>query len=255
MERSVDVATGESVAFSYELAGLGSRFIAVGIDIAIQVGVLAAGIAIFLGIAFVLGPRGNAPALEKVGQAIVAAIGTFALFLLFFGYFIIFEFAWAGRTPGKRAMGLRVVRDGGFPLDFTSAVVRNVVRILEFGIGFYALSAIATLVSPRNQRFGDMAAGTIVVRDARYERARAVSLADVRRASESDDDLVAAFTVAERDLVRRYFERRASLGIAARTSVAARIATTVRPKLTHPFTHLDDDDLLVHLATTALGNA
>ena len=77
----------------------------------------------------------------------------------------------------------------------------------------------------------------------------------MRRASESDDDLVAALTVAERDLVRRYFERRASLGMAARTSVAARIATTVRPKLTHPFMHLDDDDLLVHLATTALGNA
>jgi uncharacterized RDD family membrane protein YckC len=241
MERSVDVATGESVAFSYELAGLGSRFIAVGIDIAIQLGVLVVGIALFLGAAFLLAPHGKAPTLEKVGQAVVAAIGTFALFLLFFGYFIIFEFAWAGRTPGKRAMGIRVVR--------------NVVRILEFGIGFYGLSAIATLVSPRNRRFGDMAAGTIVVRDARYERTGTVSLADVRRASESDDDLVAALTAAERDLIRRYAARRTSLGIAARTSVAARIAAAVRPKLKHPFTHLDDDDLLVHLAATALGTS
>ena len=255
MERSVDVATGESVAFSYELAGLGSRFIAVGIDIAIQFGVLAVGVAIFLAVALLIAPSGKAPAIEKIGQAVGLALGTFALFLLFFGYFIIFEFAWAGRTPGKRAMGIRVVRDGGFPLDVTSAVVRNVVRILEFGLGFYALSAIATLVSPRNRRFGDMAAGTIVVRDARYERRRTISLADVRRASEDDDDLVAALTVAERDLIRRYVERRASLGLAARMSVAARIATTVRPKLNHPFAHLDDDDLLIHLAATALGRS
>lgn len=255
MERSVDVTTGESVAFSYELAGLGSRFIAVGIDIAIQLGVLVVGSAIFLGVAFLLAPHGQVPTLEKVGQAVAAAIGTFALFLLFFGYFIIFEFAWAGRTPGKRAMGIRVVRDGGFPLDFTSAVVRNVVRILEFGIGFYGLSAIATLASPRNQRLGDMAAGTIVVRDGRYERTRTVSLADVRRASEGDDRLISALTVAERERIRRYAGRRTSLGIVARTSVAARIAGVVRPKLTHPFTHLDDDDLLVHLAATALGTS
>ena len=255
MERSVDVPTGESVAFSYELAGLGSRFIAVGIDIAIQLGVLAGGILIFVGVSFVFVPHGTVPTLEKVGRAVIAAIGTFALFLLFFGYFIIFEFAWTGRTPGKRAMGIRVVRDGGFPLDFTSAVVRNVVRILEFGIGFYGVSAIATLVSSRNQRFGDMAAGTIVVRDARYERTSAVSLADVRRASDRDDDLVAALTGAERDLVRRYVDRRPSLAIAARTSVAGRIAATVRPKLSHPFSHLDDDDLLVHLAATALGRS
>ena len=251
MERSIEVATGESVAFSFELAGLGSRFVAVGIDLAIQIGVLVAALVVFGFVGTLLGPTAAPPG--KTARAVLIAIAAFALFALFFGYFIVFEAAWAGRTPGKRLLGIRVVRDGGFPVDPTSAVVRNVVRILEFGLGFYALSAIATLVSPENRRFGDMAAGTIVVRDGRYERTAARTLADLRRASERDDAVVAALAVAERDLVRRYARRRASLGGEARADVAARIAATVRPKLTASFAHLDDDDLLVHLATTALG--
>lgn len=252
MERSIEIATGESVAFSYELAGLGSRFVAVGIDIAIQVAVLALGVAVFAVAFGSTAPLRPTAALGKFGSAVILALGSFALFLLFFGYFIIFEWLWAGRTPGKRALGIRVVRDGGFPLDLTSAVVRNVVRLLEFSLGFYALSAVATLMSPANRRFGDMAAGTIVVRDAPYERTAARTLAGVRRASERDDAVIAGLSAAERDLVRRYALRRASLGAAPRAAIAGSIAATVRPKLAASFAHLDDDDLLVHLAATAL---
>ncbi len=252
MERSVEVATGESVAFSYELAGLGSRFVAVGIDLAIQIAVLVVGVLLFGLVAHFVGASQQAT-LARIGRAVVIGLASFTLFVLFFGYFIVFEIAWGGRTPGKRAVGIRVVRDGGFPIDVTSAVVRNVVRILEVGLGFYALSGVATLVSPQNRRFGDMAAGTIVVRDGRYERSAAQTLRDVRRASERDDAVVADLSPAERDLVRRYAQRRAKLGPQARATVAARIAQSVRPKLAASFAHLDDDDLLVHLATTALG--
>jgi uncharacterized RDD family membrane protein YckC len=213
MERNVEVATGESVAFSYELAGLGSRFFAVFIDLTIQFSVL-----------------------------ILAA--------LFIGYFIIFEWRWNGRTPGKRLLGIRVVRDGGFPLDFTAAVIRNVVRILEAALGFYAISAISTLLSPSNRRLGDMAAGTLVVRDKRYERFKTLPLG--RDTDVPDDTIVHDLSPAERDLIRRYVDRRPTLGLEARTTVAAQIAATVRPKLAASFDHIDDDHLLVHLAATAL---
>ncbi len=255
MERSVDVTTGESVVFSYELAGLGSRFYAVAIDIAIQLGVFAAVVVslAWIGSSFASHALPSAAA-SKFAHAMTIALFSFSAFMLFFGYFIVFEWRFGGRTPGKRLMGIRVVRDGGFPLDFTSAVVRNVVRILEFGAGFYAISAIASLLSPTNRRIGDMAAGTIVVRDGRYERRDAPGLAAVDRGRRSDDALVADLAVAERELVTRYAARRATLTVAARTNVAAEIAALVRPKLTHPFGHLDDDDLLVHLATTALAD-
>jgi uncharacterized RDD family membrane protein YckC len=250
MERSVDVATGESVAFSYELAGLGSRFIAVAIDFAIQVAVALAVLAllVWFGLSHQGTPAPAKPgAAYKFALAVIEGLAYFAAFLLFFGYFIFFEWRFAGRTPGKRLVGIRVVRDGGFPLDFTSSVVRNIVRIVEFGLGFYAVSAVATLLSPMNRRLGDMAAGTVVVRVQRFERV--VTLASLL---DDVDDPDAAFArdlgESEREIVRRYVERRESLPLVARAPLAKQIADAVRPKLGASFAHLTDDDLLVHLA-------
>ena len=92
--------------------------------------------------------------------------------MLFFGYFIIFEALWNGQTPGKKALGIRVVRDGGYAIDFGASLVRNLIRVGELLIGTYTLSAVAMLLSPENKRLGDIAAGTIVVRDARLAAAR-----------------------------------------------------------------------------------
>jgi uncharacterized RDD family membrane protein YckC len=254
VERTIDVATGESVAFSYEQAGLGSRFFAVFIDLAIQIGVL---IVAFLLLAWIgsavptppkIGPTGFDKSIQKFATALVEGTGVFALFMLFFGYFILFEWRWGGRTPGKRLLGIRVVRDGGFPVDFTSSVVRNVVRILEAGLGFYAVSAIVTLLSPLNQRLGDMAGGTLVVRDERYERPAAI----LARAAAADDPVVRDLAETERDLIRRYAARRTALSPQARTKLAATIAAGVRPKLAASYAHLDDDALLQFLAEHAL---
>jgi uncharacterized RDD family membrane protein YckC len=253
MERSVDVATGESVAFTYELAGLGSRFFAVFIDMSIQVTVVILAFLLLIWVGSGVQSTPVAPdktPLGKFAQAILIALVSLAGFLLFFGYFIFFEWRFGGRTPGKRLLGIRVVRDGGFPLDFTSAVVRNVVRILELAVGFYAVSALSTLLSPLNRRLGDMAAGTIVVRDNRFERDRGTSSRYELR--ERDDPVVDGLTESERDLIRRYAGRRTTLNADARAALAAQIAATVRPKLGAAFEHLGDDDLLVHLASTAL---
>jgi uncharacterized RDD family membrane protein YckC len=231
VERTLEIRTGESVAIRYELAGLGSRFLAVGLDVVIQLAVTVAVAGTLLALSKPLGavaatvPR----TIGKSGAATFMAIGVFALFVLYFGYFIIFELWWSGRTPGKRALGIRVVRDGGFPIDAGSATVRNVVRIIEVGLGLYAVSAMSALLSPQNKRLGDFAAGTIVVRDRRYDAAEIEAY--LARERTADDGLAPA----ERALVERYVMRRAELTDAARTSLAA------------SFDHLDDDALLEHL--------
>ena len=187
---------------------------------------------------------------DKVATAILEAIFTFAAFVLYFGYFIVFEWRFAGRTPGKRLVGIRVVRDGGFPIDFTSSVVRNVVRIPEFALGFYAISAAATLLSPLNRRLGDMAAGTLVIRDSKTDRTATLPAYD--RADDAPEDALARdLTPAERDLVRRYLDRRDSLGARARADLARRIAAGIRPRLAAAFEHLSDDDLLEHVARSS----
>lgn len=249
MERTVEIATGESVAFSYELAGIGSRFFAVAIDMSIQFGVaLLTFIVLAILAATPLVARGPSPPLTKIESAIVTGVLIAAAFVLFFGYFIVFEWLWHGRTPGKRAVGLRVVRDGGFPLDFATSVIRNTVRLLEAGLGLYAVSAIVMLLSPRNRRLGDYAAGTLVVRDNRYERSDAPTPADYDAARRAPQTLAAPL----RSLVARYVARRDSLDERARPAVAADIAAAVRPHLEADFAYLNDDDLLLHLARTML---
>jgi uncharacterized RDD family membrane protein YckC len=242
MERTVEVATGESITFDYELAGLGSRFAAVFIDLAIQVAAFVAVLLIaqWWSAAHIGGSREH-----SIELAILICIA----FLLSVGYFIVFEWLWEGRTPGKRVLGIRVVRDGGFPLDFTSSAIRNLVRVLEVALGFYAISAICTLLSPQNRRLGDMAAGTIVVRDQRFERE---SVLDAYVREDPDDALVRELSPAERDLIRRYVARRASLSARARTDLAAQIARPIRPKLAATYDHLEDDALLVLLVERAL---
>ena len=224
----------------YELAGLGSRFLAVMLD-----GLAQAAIAIALLIAFV----SSAPLLARIvpvgGKNIEAwaiGIAVALFFLIFFGWFIIFETWWSGRTPGKRALGLRVVRDGGFPIDAGAAVIRNLVRIVELALGFYALSAISALISRENKRLGDFAAGTIVVRD------RADVVPDLDAYLSRPARLDTGLAESDRVLIERFLARRPTLDPSARTRLAARIADHVRPQLRAAYPHLDDESLLEFLA-------
>jgi uncharacterized RDD family membrane protein YckC len=240
MERSVDVRTGEAVAIRYELAGLGSRFLAVMVDMIAQFIIV---IALLIGFGFAASSLSRVPLVgTKNGEAWLIAFAIVLLFLIFFGWFIIFETWWSGRTPGKRMLGLRVVRDGGFPLDLGAAVIRNLVRIVELFFGFYTLAAISALISPENKRLGDLAAGTIVVRD----RAEAIPDLDayLARSARAEGGL----SDADRLLVERFLARRAALEPSARYRLAAQIAERIRPTLHEPHPELADEPLLEYLA-------
>ncbi|MDQ6929275.1 MAG: RDD family protein [Candidatus Eremiobacteraeota bacterium] len=233
MDRTVAIATPESITFSYELAGLGSRFIAVVLDLLVQL-MLAA-----LTMWGLIALGSHAPSLpkdlnaaDKTAASIAQAIVIFLLFAIFFGYFIIFEAAWNGQTPGKRLTGIRVVRDGGYPVDLTSSLVRNLVRALEFGFGFYVCSAVSSLLSSENKRLGDYAAGTIVVRDA----AAPAPHLKVFGAAPS-----LQLSAEERDLVGRYMARRAELRPERRALLAHQIAEPLRSKVSADFGALDDE--------------
>jgi uncharacterized RDD family membrane protein YckC len=241
VERALDVRTAEAIAVRYELAGLGSRFLALTVDMALQI---AVAFAVVLVLAIFSVPVARAVAWMQLDKTVyVVALTSLALltFALFFGYFIIFELAWNGQTPGKRALGIRVVRDAGFPVDAGAAVIRNVVRVVEFGFGIYVLSALVTLLSPENKRPGDFAAGTIVVRD----RADDAPVLDalLRDDPEHDDGL----DREDRALIAQFLMRRATLEPRAADEIAARIAERVRPKLRASFHYLDDVALLEHL--------
>jgi uncharacterized RDD family membrane protein YckC len=179
---------------------------------------------------------------ESTVSSIAIAIVVTILFVVFFGYFIAFEALWSGQTPGKKVLGIRVVRDGGFPIDPTSSLIRNLVRIGEVALGFYAVSAIAALLSAENKRLGDSAAGTIVVRDARVQ-----SLARIVEAHDGQERRIATITDDEHALIARYVARRASMAPQYRRQLASRIAERVRKRVSSDLQRLDDDDLLERL--------
>src|SRR6185295_6811110 len=99
------------------------------------------------------------------------AIASVATFLISFGYDVAFEVLANGRTPGKRWTGLRVLRDDGRPVDLLSSAIRNVVRLVD-GLPLSYLPAMVFIIATkRNQRLGDLAASTIVVREPRKREA------------------------------------------------------------------------------------
>ncbi|HET9028905.1 MAG TPA: RDD family protein [Candidatus Aquilonibacter sp.] len=245
MDRTLDVRTPESISFSYELAGVGSRFLAVTLDLLIQFAVV---LILVLGLAWAGAHAPAKPAhlsgAEKTGFNIVAGLLIVILFAIFFGYFILFEWLWNGQTPGKKALGLRVVRDGGYPIDFGASLVRNLIRVGEMLLGYYALSAVIAILSPENKRLGDMAAGTIVVREARMESPASL-LHDMRE--EPVYASTAYMSGEERALVKRFLERRDTFAAQRRAQLAHQIAERVRPRLPADLQRLDDESLLERL--------
>lgn len=149
-------ATPEGVPLSIVLAGLGSRFIAYLIDFSIQVALL---------VAFILALHAaNFGGDDTTGLIVSGSVALF-VFLDFIGYFVVCEMLSSGRSIGKRANGLRVVRADGGPVGFWASSLRNIMRLIDMiPFPFYAVGSIGILATSHNQRVGDLAGGTVVVR-------------------------------------------------------------------------------------------
>src|SRR3989454_1508156 len=159
--RRLGIETPEHLVLELELAGLGSRLAAAVCD----AGVLAVAY-LLLGLGFQLLPNPTRGEAGSPWGTLAAIVLILTLFLLFWGYFLVFEALNDGRTPGKRLMGIRVVMDTGHPLSFSAAAVRNLVRIVDMQPLFtYQVGLGFVLFHPQNKRLGDIVAGTVVVRD------------------------------------------------------------------------------------------
>jgi len=211
------------------------------VDMVIQVAIIAA---IFAGLAFIgsHGSHDKITVVDRLSESIATAIIIAVIFVVFFGYFIAFEALWNGLTPGKKVLGVRVVRDGGYPIDASGSFIRNLIRVGEAVLGFYALSAVVTLLSPENKRLGDMAAGTIVVRDE-----RAPSLSAIVAQADRGEPRIAMLTDEEHALIARFLARRKGMAPHYRRQLAEQIVQRVRSRVSSDLQRLDDEDLLEHL--------
>src|SRR5215212_8679954 len=159
MDDRYTIATPENIEFAYDIAGIGSRFLAAMID------TLLIGVAETI-IILIVGLTSSAIGL-RTADSLLAALGGLLSFTILWGYYIAFELLWNGQSPGKRAIGLRVVREGGRPITFVGSAIRNLIRIVDFLPAFYGIGVIVMFVDRRARRLGDLAGGTLVVKERR----------------------------------------------------------------------------------------
>ena len=145
-----------------------------------------------------------------------------------------FEVLASGRTPGKRWRGLRVVRDGGQPIGFLASATRNLLRLVDWLPSAYLVGIVAIMVSEKNQRLGDIVAGSIVIRDRRGDsRAPIASFALPQVAIGVDVGAwdVSAISAEELAMLRKFLERRDGISRDARSEIASTLAGRLRPRV------------------------
>ena len=148
------VVTPEAVVLEFETASVASRSLAQALDTLVRVGLLYV---VVLLATFMRAGGGTTTAI------VIIIVG---VFLILFGYPALLEARWNGQTVGKRALGLRVVTVEGSPVRFRHAAIRSMLSIVDFYLPPIGVSATAvSLLNKRNQRLGDLFAGTIVLRE------------------------------------------------------------------------------------------
>ncbi len=241
-EDRISVATPEGVTLELAVAGVGSRFTAGLVDQLLRLAVLGA--LVILG--------GVAADDAETSDELLAALLLVTVFLVQFGYDVLFETLASGRTPGKRWTGLRVVKVGGGPVGFVASALRNTLRIVDALPGFYLVGILAVLFTRNNQRLGDLAAGTLVVRERRQLTSLPSPSTPSAGGQGHDAELwdVSAVTAEEVATVRRFLDRRATLTEDARARLAHELATRLGPKVVGPPREWQPESFLEYLAAT-----
>ncbi len=239
MEERLDIDTPEGVVFGYQVAGIGSRFIAALVDTTI-LGVLV--LACFL----VLGALTTFSLGSGLGSWLVALAILF-VFTLVWGYYIFFEMAWNGQSPGKRWVGLRVVRADGTPLTLVDSLVRNLVRVIDFLPLYYAVGLVTMFSNAQARRLGDYAAGTLVVKEQRGMTLASVQQALGARATSPGTPLSLGLSESDHQLIDNFLGRRHELR--NRDQLALRIAAAIAAKLglPQPSSPAEAEELLIRL--------
>jgi uncharacterized RDD family membrane protein YckC len=238
----LSIDTPELVAIQMPLAGIGSRFIALLIDTLIW----GAGLVVLAIVLWAFQPA--IQAFSNLSYQWAVAIFTLTLFLLNWGYFTLFEAFWNGRTPGKRVARIRVIQRSGRAIGIFESMARNFIRYVDQIPFFYAVGVIAVFATAQHQRLGDLAAGTLVVRDREQDsplwaesgtRTFTAPSFPPRSAAIAQSEAttlplpamgIARLTPADLEVLEGFFSRRLDLPLATRQLLAQRIADAISAK-------------------------
>ncbi len=224
MNEHLSIETPEQININYSIAGIGSRFYAALIDIAVMT--LIAFIGAYVTIRAING-------LDERLYNWLAAIAGVATFALLWGYYMIFELTTNGQSPGKRALGLRVIKVHGYPISFSDSAIRNLVRIVDFLPFFYGAGLVAMLLNKNWQRLGDLAAGTLVVREDTKVSPNPARTPTIRKSTFVYADWIQLDQLTDAELVsiREYLSRRGTLPRLRRLKLVRAIGDPIARKM------------------------
>jgi uncharacterized RDD family membrane protein YckC len=236
----LNIDTPELVSIEMPLAGIGSRFVALLVDYLIWGAGLLVLALLFL--IFVPGIR----AFSRISGQWATAIAIFIAFLVNWGYFTLFEAFGNGRTPGKRVAGIRVIQRSGRAIGLFESMARNFVRYVDQVPFFYAVGVITMFATRQHQRLGDLAAGTLVVRDSVQEAplwgesgartftaptfAPSAPVPEPHTAFTLPASGVAKLSAADLAVLEGFLSRRLDMTLATRHHLAQRIASAIQAK-------------------------
>lgn len=250
MERSHQITTPEHTVIEYDLAGVGSRAIALLADYA-AIGLVTAAIGAGM-IALVQRVPHGLSGLLTQNSALAYLIGLYLLaeFLFVQFYFVLFEIFWNGMTPGKRLLRLRVISTSGRPVNFFASFIRNLLRWVDILPSGYLLGLILILSTRREQRLGDLAAGTVVVFDRGFRersasggrRRRTVSRSAAEPAPpvpEAAHRVAGLLSGRDLDAVQSFARRESKFSEARREQLAESIARAIVRAIPEDLTDLE----------------
>ncbi len=224
MNEHLSIETPEQIKISYSVAGIGSRFYAALIDFAILIPIL------FIGY-YIIG-HAILDLDERLGNWLAALAGI-ATFALQWGYYMVFEIATNGQSPGKRVLGLRVIKVQGYPISFSDSAIRNIVRIVDMLPFAYGIGLLTMLLNKNWQRLGDLAAGTLVVKEDAKASPHPVKTPTVQKSTFAYAGWIQPerVTNAELGAIREYLSRRESLPRLRRLQLARTIGTPIAQRM------------------------
>lgn len=217
------IDTPEQVHLEFALADIGSRFMALFGDTVIQ-------FVLFLVLVIILEIIGTSlfDQMASFRLWVVAAV-IFAAFTIIWGYFAVFEALWNGQTPGKRWAGIRVIKETGRPINAFEAIARNLLRIVDWFPGIYAVGIVTMLLNSKSRRLGDFVAGTIVVHDRKREESQLFF--NTPEKTETNPYHAERLTAQEVALIETFLARRLDIPPDVRRQNGIRIAGMIADKL------------------------
>lgn len=230
-ERQYTVETPEQIELAYDIAGIGSRFLAALIDHVIIAALLSFG-CVTLSLLLDRLDVG-------LDSLLVISIFFIGIYLSICAYFVFFETTWNGQTPGKRLVGIRVVRTGGRPIGFLGSAIRNLIRLADFLPLLYGVGMITMFVDRRARRLGDFAAGALTLREGRQvtldmlsaPRIEPVAEIAVPVANEITIPNLQALEAADYEIVQEFLRKRNGINYEVRRQLAGRLLEGLQTRL------------------------